>query len=450
MYGTIASGAAAHTQDGQRITLAAAPSVRPKTAQLGRLGLRADASSTKPECPRSLDCDFIPAAYKQNSDDPSDYGNYDLADRPKDMKVDTIVLHDTEETYDDAVGTFTNSTSYVSAHYLVRSNDGHVTQFVPTKDVAWQAGNWYINSHSVGIEQEGFAIQGATWYTERLYHSTASLVQYLAAKYGVPLDRQHIIGHDNVPGPTSDLVAGMHWDPGPFWDWAHFMSLIGKPITATAGHGSPIVTINPGFASNKQQVTDCEGNQPVADQASSFVWLRTEPSSTAPLFSDEGLHTDGSAGTTCADDWGDKASTGQQFVVADQYSDWTAIWFEGHKVWFENPRGDSVVHSSGFIVKPKAGLQSIPVYGDAYPESSAYPSDIPVQAISPLMYSIKAGQSYVYGGKAYCDYYYAKTIDDSLPDDHTVVTGQDKYIRIQLGHRIAFVMASDVDVVPAG
>ena len=52
------------------------------------------------------------------------------------------MIHDTEVGYDDTIAEFQNSHAYVSSHYVLRSKDGHVTQMVPTKDVAWHAGNW--------------------------------------------------------------------------------------------------------------------------------------------------------------------------------------------------------------------------------------------------------------------------------------------------------------------
>ena len=54
----------------------------------------------------------------------------------------------------------------------------------------------------------------------------------------------------------------------------------------------------------------------------------------------------------------------------------------------------------------------------------------------------------MYGGITPTDYYYAK-IDNSVPNDHTDIPGTTKYLEIQLGHRIAFVNANDVNVVPA-
>lgn len=89
----------------------------------------------------------------------------------------------------------------------MRSSDGAVTQMVPTKDLAFHSGNYSTNMHSVGIEHEGFAAHGATWYTEAQYQATAEMVKYLAARFDIPLDRQHILGHDNVPGPKSSFVA---------------------------------------------------------------------------------------------------------------------------------------------------------------------------------------------------------------------------------------------------
>jgi hypothetical protein len=450
VYATIAAGAARRTDDGQSVALAAQPAVRPDRSTAAPLHLSGTHPDRRIECPRSLDCDFVPAAYQLNDPaDPLNYGNYDLADRVRNgPRIDRIVMHDTEATYTTTLALFTNPLHFASAHYVVRSADGHVTQMVPTKDVAWQAGNWYVNMHSVGIEQEGFAIAGATWYTERLYRSSARLVTYLADRYRIPLDRQHVIGHDNVPGTTPATVRGMHWDPGPFWDWGHFMALLGKPLVPTAGPGSHVVTIAPRFAANQQGVTDCEAGTTVPVQATSFVYLRTAPAADAPLVSDPALHPDGAPGSTCANDWGDKASAGQQFVLAGRQGDWAAIWWGGVRAWFldRTPAGRATVPARGATVTPRPGLASIPVYGRAYPEAAAYPAQIPAQAVVPLQYTIAAGQAYVTAGPVPTDYYYAKTIDSSLPLDHTTVVGHDRYYQIQIGHRIGYVRAADVVV----
>ncbi|GAA1377902.1 N-acetylmuramoyl-L-alanine amidase [Streptomyces beijiangensis] len=412
---------------------------------------QASADGTRPECPRVLDCDWVPAAYQQTGDpaDKETYGNYDTSDRPHTNKIKFIVLHDTEEDFATTLRIFQDPTRAASAHYVVRSADGHVTQMVKDKDIAWQAGNWSINSQSIGIEQEGVAVEGAKWYTPEMYRSTATLVRYLAAKYDIPLDRQHIIGHDNVPPTSAAGTKAMHWDPGTYWDWNHFMAVLGKPTVPTAGPGSQLVTVNPVFKKNLQAFRDCEKQTDLPLQPSSAVPLHTEPSATAPLFSDPGLHTDGSAGTNCAADWGSKISATQQAVVAERKPGWTAIWWYGQKAWFESPKGTrTTTPTRGYVVKPKAGKAEVPVYGVTYPDKAEYPADFTGARLgTPLPYTIKTGQSYPGGGEAPTGYYYAPTIDSSFAYDHTWFPGKTKYVTVQIGHRIAFVKADDVDIV---
>ena len=453
VYGTINTGATRTTDDGQTLTLTAQPGVHPDTAALPQLPLTAPPATGKAQCPRDLHCDYVPAAYAQNSS-VADYGNYDLADRGNNNPtINYIVIHDTEGSYTSTIGLFQNPTAYASAHYVLRGSDGAITQMVPNSDIAWHAGNWYMNMHSIGIEQEGYAIQGATWYTERLYQNTARLVRSLAHRYHIPLDRQHIIGHDNTPSPSTARIPAMHWDPGPFWNWNHFMNLLDRPTTPTGTRDSTVITINPVFAHNLQTVTDCETNTTVAPQPANFVYLRTAPDPAAPLFNDPGLHprsTPGTAGSTCAADWGDKAGAGQQFTVADRHDDWVAIWWDGAEVWFHNPTTcPTATPTAARVVRPKTDSTPVATYGVAYPDPSEFPPDLPAPAMKPLPYTIGPGQSYVYGGTTPTDYYNATSIDNSAAHDHTDIPGATKYLEIQLGHRIAFVNAADVDVVPA-
>ncbi|WP_235437578.1 N-acetylmuramoyl-L-alanine amidase, partial [Micromonospora sp. RV43] len=105
-----------------------------------------------------------------------------------------------------------------SAHYLLRSSDGAVTQMVRDKDIAWHAGNWTYNTQSIGIEHEGY-VDNASWYTDAMYRSSAALTRFLCDKYGIPKTRNNIIGHNQVPGAT-------HTDPGPNWNWTYYMQLV--------------------------------------------------------------------------------------------------------------------------------------------------------------------------------------------------------------------------------
>jgi N-acetylmuramoyl-L-alanine amidase len=446
VYAVMRSGAARTTNDGQRVRLTAHRGARVDVAQVRSLGL-ATPGRRHTDCPRSLACESVPAPYEQYGDTPGDYGNHDLADRPHDLKIDDIVIHDTEGSWDTALQLVQDPT-YLGWHFTVRSSDGQVAQHMDPRDVGWHAGNWYVNMHSIGVEHEGFAAQGATWYTESLYESSAALVRHLAHEYAVPIDRAHIIGHDQVPGIDPAHVAGMHWDPGPYWDWEHYMALLGGPIRGDDGARGHVVTVKPGFADNAQLVTGCDQDGTCPTQGTNFVYLHQSPSADSPLVTDVGLHPDGSPSTTGVSDIGARAAAGQQLRVVERSGDWLGVWWLGAEGWIHDPPSHPVVVPSTGRVVSAAGEHAVPVYGRAYPEESAYPSDIPYQTVVPLQYAVGPGQAYVLAdADLQTDYYYAKTFDcTGVAMDCTDVVGQDRYYEIWFGHRIAYVRAADVTV----
>lgn len=475
VYKTVEQGASHITTDGQKLVISPL-TVSPNKAQgSGDAGLPESLShkggtesNTQPECPRTIVCKFAPARYAQNNPvNPADYGNYDVTNRPRDMKIKYIVIHDTEGSYQSAISWFQDPRSYVAAHYVIRSSDGEVTQMVKNKDTGWHAGNWYMNMHSIGVEHEGYAEEGATWYTDAMYRSSAKLVRYLAEKYDIPLDRQHIVAHEQYHGLTPARAKLMHNDPGPYWDWDYYMSLLrygdGKRSDSSNRnnrnaygwnhHGRPnAVRITPNFATNKPVVSQCVSGvcTDLPSQSANFVYLRTEPRSDAPLVTDVGLHPDGGPGTTDIDDGSARAIHGQTFVVADKQEDWLAVWFGGQKAWFYSPsswRDRTATPAYVKRVTPKAGKTSIPIYGRPVPEPRAYKNGVPPLTPVPLQYTVPAGQSYVaYDMKAANDYMHILTFDRSSPGDGTLVIGEDRYIPIEYNHRQAFVKASDVDV----
>jgi len=446
VFAEIRAGQARTTNDGERMRLAPHRGVQPRRAQLAALDLTAAAEGNT-ECPPHLGCEWIPAPYEQYGNTVYDYGNHDYADRPARWDIDYIIIHDTEATYERTLQLVQDPT-YVSWHYTLRSSDGHIAQNVRNHDVAFHAGNWYMNMHSIGLEHEGFAAEGASWYTEAMYRSSSDLVRFLSLRYDIPLDRGHIIGHDQIPGITPEFVAGMHWDPGPYWDWEHYFSLLGAPIGVPSGDGS-LVTVAPGFDDNRQRVTSCERpGVPCDQQGTNFVYLRQGPSHSAPLVTDEGLKPDGSPSTTHVSDIGARAAAGHEFVVAERLGEWTKVWYLGRPAWFHDPDTDRTsVPSAGKLVTPKRGRERVPVYGRAYPEESAYPKAIPYQTVTPLQYTLKKGQSYVIADRNIeTNYYYAQTYNDSIRRDHTEVEGKDRYYEIWFGHRMAYVRAAAVEV----
>ncbi|GAA3817883.1 N-acetylmuramoyl-L-alanine amidase [Streptomyces coacervatus] len=143
--------------------------------------------------------------------------NYRRADRPDDYAIDRVVIHVTQGGFTSAVKAFEDPDHKAAAHYIVRK-DGHITQMIRELDVAFHAGNREYNERSVGIEHEGF-VERASSFTDAMYAASARLTAGICKRYGIPVDRQHIIGHVEVPGTD-------HTDPGRYWDWDRYMGLV--------------------------------------------------------------------------------------------------------------------------------------------------------------------------------------------------------------------------------
>ncbi len=427
VFDVMRTGVERRTDDGSLVRLPATPVPAFRTA-----------AAPNTECPATLECEWMPAAYKRFGKD--DYGNHDRLRTER--EIDYIVIHDTEGSY-AGIPSLVKNPKYVSWHYTIRSGDGHVAQHVLTKDVAWHAGNWDVNTRSIGIEHEGYLAQGGSWYTEAMYRSSAKLVHYLATKYDVPLDRAHIIGHDNVPGSHASSVAGMHDDPGPYWDWARFFDMMEAPIEGEPDGRS--VIIKPDYDQHQPTFVGCKRKRPAKQcepHGATSVWLHTEPRDDAPLVDDIGQRKTG-ASTYSVYDQSARASVGQRYAVAGASGDWTAIWYLGQKAWFRNPPSQpTAVPASGPLVTPVR--DRVAVYGRAYPERSAYPRGVKFQEHAALPYTLKRGQFYSLGQTLHGSYLAASHFN---PSKHVTVRGKLRYHQIQLGHRVMFVKADDVRVV---
>ena len=146
---------------------------------------------------------------------PAHRGNYTPANRGA-AQIDKIVIHVTQGSWSSAINWFQDPSSDVSAHYVVRSSDGQVAQCVDDTNIAWHAGTWRTNRRSIGIEHEGY-FDDPTWFTTRMYRSSARLVAYLCKKHGIPINSRHIVGHDRVANTRC---------PGSYWWWDHYMKLV--------------------------------------------------------------------------------------------------------------------------------------------------------------------------------------------------------------------------------
>src|SRR5919108_399582 len=90
------------------------------------------------------------------------------------------------------------------------------------------------------------------------------------------------------------------------------------------------------------QVADCRD---VPLQPANFVYLRTAPSFDAPLITNPYITAD----PTRANNWANKAMTGQQFYRVERSGQWDAIYFSGQKAWFHNPQRKNTVRGSGIL-----------------------------------------------------------------------------------------------------
>ncbi|MFE7131263.1 N-acetylmuramoyl-L-alanine amidase [Streptomyces sp. NPDC057638] len=161
--------------------------------------------------------------------------NWRLADRPEDFRIDRVVIHVVQGSFPTALRVFQDPEHGAATHYVV-GKDGRVAQMIRELDVAFHAGNRDVNERSIGIEHEGF-VDRPEDFTQTMYRSSAALTAGICVRYGIPADREHIIGHVEVPGTD-------HTDPGPHWDWDRYLRLVSAALPAaqrarTAGASAP-------------------------------------------------------------------------------------------------------------------------------------------------------------------------------------------------------------------
>lgn len=211
---------------------------------------------TAPELGVTRSPDYPPAIW-----DPAPECNWE----PRTKEVSAVVIHYTEGSYAGTISWFKNCDAQVSAHYVIRSADGQVTQMVREKDKAWHART--ANGYAIGIEHEAY---GNIWsfFTEEMYQSSANLVRSICSRYDtIKGYRTHdrdtldngfclnnglynlggegacvqIRGHQHYPDQS-------HTDPGPYWDWNYYYKLIneGTPVIVMEGEEGRLDHLNYG------------------------------------------------------------------------------------------------------------------------------------------------------------------------------------------------------------
>ena len=158
------------------------------------------------------------------------------------VAISSITIHYTQGSYSGSIAWFKNCASKVSAHYIIRSFDGQVTQMVRESDKAWHVGA--ANSYTIGIEHEAMG-DIISYFTSNMYQASAELVRDICVRrninphrvfYRDTLDNGTVLnegihnlgginactqirGHQHYPNQT-------HVDPGKYWDWNLYYKLI--------------------------------------------------------------------------------------------------------------------------------------------------------------------------------------------------------------------------------
>lgn len=148
------------------------------------------------------------------------------------------VVADRDDPYDmDAIRSI--FTDYeVSIHYII-DREGTVRCYIPEDRIAWHAGKgeWAgdpsytnrMNHYAIGIELAAIGSQSdmATYltaaeydalddsligFTDAQYDALSVLVEDICSRYQIPMDRAHIIGHEEY--------SPQKQDPGQLFDWS--------------------------------------------------------------------------------------------------------------------------------------------------------------------------------------------------------------------------------------
>lgn len=189
--------------------------------------------------------DYGPAIWS-----PASTSNYSSS---RSAAVSAVTIHTTQGSYAGTISWFKNASAQVSAHYVIRSSDGQVTQMVRNADTAWHVGSQ--NSYTLGIEHEGY-VDNSSWYTNAMYDASAALVRNFCATYSaiscasaysgasssginVLATSVKIKGHQHFSGQT-------HTDPGINWNWSKYYGL----LNPGSGGGTGTVTYLDRFESS--------------------------------------------------------------------------------------------------------------------------------------------------------------------------------------------------------
>ena len=154
--------------------------------------------------------------------------------------VSAITIHTVQGTYAGCISWFQNCSASVSAHYVLRSSDGQVTQMVLEANKAWHVGS--ENPYTIGYEHEGY-VSNASWYTTAMYNASAAIsrdvctsgygINPLRTYFGASSSGTNTLGNCTKIKGHQHYANQTHTDPGINWDWERYYKLINNNPTTT-------------------------------------------------------------------------------------------------------------------------------------------------------------------------------------------------------------------------
>lgn len=111
-------------------------------------------------------------------------------------RVDRFIVHHAATTgLEGVLSMMDGGSREVSANYVVK--DRNIVGVVPENLRAWTSGSYSWDGRAITVETcNSEAGDASGWpISEESYRSLARLIADCAARYGFPLDREHVIGH---------------------------------------------------------------------------------------------------------------------------------------------------------------------------------------------------------------------------------------------------------------
>jgi len=156
--------------------------------------------------------------------------------------ISAVTIHFVQGSYAGCISWFKNCSANASAHYVMRSSDGQVTQMVLESNKAWHVGS--ENPYTVGIEHEGF-VSSASWFTNAMYNSSGALTKDICNSNAISKLRTYY--GPGCSGTTAQCLQGScvkvkghqmypsqsHTDPGPLWNWEKYYKIINNTYSIT-------------------------------------------------------------------------------------------------------------------------------------------------------------------------------------------------------------------------